>query len=92
MVKGCERRVIVYKSHDSKYFYEAYFFMKPDVCREDYKKSDILREVDRIIEESSMMPQRERKRITKRGIKRVMFFVFSCALSSIVTLFVCQMM
>lgn len=89
MVKGCERRVVVYKSNNSKYFYEAYFFIKPELCRRDYKKSDIAEEAQRIIEESVFGSAKRKKR--KGGVVLlVCVFLFGCMLSSLVTLFVCS--
>ena len=88
MVKGCERRVIVYKSKDSKYFLEAHFFVKPELCRRDYDKRDILDEANRIIEESC--GSRRRRINTKAAIFSLFSFLFGSALSSVVTLFLCQ--
>ena len=89
MVKGCERRVIVYKSKDSKYFLEAHFFVKPEICRRDYDKRDILDEANRIIEESCGS---RRRRNTKAAIFSLFSFLFGAALSSVVTLFLCHVL
>ena len=88
MVKGCERRVVVYKANDSKYFYEAYFFMKPEVCDKSYKKTDIMEEANRIIKESVLSSQRESKKKAFLWVLRVGILVFCCVLSSVVTYFV----
>ena len=88
MVKGCERRVVVYKANDSKYFLEAHFFLKPEVCGRDYKRTDMLEEANRIIRESCQSDSKNRKKGTKRVIFRVLFFLLACVLSSGVTLFV----
>ena len=90
MVKGCERRVVVYKTNDSKYFLEAYFFLKPEVCGRDYKKPDIVEEANRIIRESCVFDGKKGSKKLKTAIFRVLFFIFTCALSSGVTLFICS--
>ena len=88
MVKGCERRVVVYKANDSKYFDEAYFFMKPEVCDKSYKKTDILEEVNRIVKESVVSPNGKSKKKVFLWILRVGILFFCCALSSVVTYFI----
>ncbi len=88
MVKGCERRVIVYKSNDSKYFYEAYFFMKPEVCAKSYKKSDIIEEANRIVKESALGDGVRVKRRVREALLYASVFILGGVLSSIVTLFI----
>ena len=90
MVKGCERRVIVYKSKDSKYFLEAHFFVKPEICRRDYDKRDIVDEANRIIEESC--GSRRRRKTAKAAVFLLCSFLFGAALSSVVTLFLCHVL
>ena len=63
MVKGCERRVVVYKSNGSKYFCEAHFFLKPTLDMKIVRRADMLEEANRIIRESELAsPKRVKKR------------------------------
>ena len=88
MVKGCEKRVIVYKSNDSKYFDKAYFFMKSEVCDKSYKKTDILDEANRIVKESVFLPRGKSKKSVFFWVLRVGILLFCCAVSSLVTYFI----
>ena len=45
MLKGAQKRMIVIKTSDSKFFEEAYFVVKPN-CHED--ELDMIAEADRI--------------------------------------------
>ena len=47
MLKGAQKRMIVIKTSDSKFFEEAYFVVKPN-CYED--ELDMIVEADRIVE------------------------------------------
>lgn len=92
MVKGCERRVVVYKSNDSKYFCEAYFFLKPTLDRHDCKKRDMIEEANRIIRESAFCDTKKKRVRARTLVLRVGILLFSCALSSVVTLLLCSNM
>ena len=88
MVKGCERRVVVYKSNDSKYFCEAYFFIKPSFERHDVKKRELLDEANRIVKESALYGGADRKRRNKMLILYIAILTAVSLLSSGVTLFI----
>ncbi len=47
MIKGLERKIMLLKSTNSKYFDEAYFIMKDDIITCD--EGEILREAERIM-------------------------------------------
>ena len=82
MVKGCERRVVVYKSNKSKYFYEAHFILKEGVKLHSETKRDILEEANRIIRESTGQKRKEKQKNRERVIRGVFF------LSGILSFFV----
>ena len=52
MVRGCQRRVVFVKNTDSKIFSEAYFILSDEACKESRTDADIIREANRIIDES----------------------------------------
>ncbi len=88
MVKGCERRVVVYKSNGSKYFCEAHFFIKPTLDMKIVRRADMLEEANRIIRESELCRAPKQKKRTRALVFRVILFLFGCALSSAVTLLI----
>ena len=47
MIKGLERKMMLLKSTNSKYFDEAYLIMKDDISL--YDEGEILREAERIM-------------------------------------------
>lgn len=52
MVRGCQRRVVFIKNTDSKIFSEAYFILSDEAYKESHTDEDIIREANRIIDES----------------------------------------
>lgn len=80
MVKGCEKRVVVYKSRGSKYFSEVYFIMKEDERQKNGDKKDIIAEANKIINECAT--RKRKKKTRKREIfLRILFFVSGAILA-----------
>ena len=52
MVRGCQRRVVFIKNTESKIFSEAYFILSDEAYKESHTDEDIIREANRIIDES----------------------------------------
>lgn len=80
MVKGCERRLVIYKSKNSKYFSEVHFIMKEDLDGKKENRRDIIAEANKIVDEANMQGElggRKRKKLSK-----LLFFLLGCAFSS----------
>ena len=75
MVKGCERRVVIYKCKESKYFYEAHFIMKDGLELGRGKKSDIIAEANRIVGECSFDKSKGKKK--RQAVFRITIFALS---------------
>lgn len=66
--KGSERRVIIVKSASSKHFEEAHFFLRA----EDgalAPMDDLLREANRIVEQSLLPPLHKKRRDSQRWFR-----------------------
>ncbi len=80
MVKGCEKRVVVYKSRGSKYFSEVYFIMKEGAKEKNEEKKDIIAEANKIISECAI--RKRRKRTRKRELfVRILFLLSGAVLA-----------
>lgn len=77
MIKGLERKMMLLKSTNSKYFDEAYFIMKDDISL--YDEVEILREAERI-----MFSAETCKRIKKTNKRNVVKAVLFSLLSAII--------
>lgn len=53
MIKGAQKQMIVLRTGDSRYFDEAYFVLRREVRAHRGIKNDMLREANRILEESA---------------------------------------
>lgn len=73
MVKGCERRVVIYKTKESRYFSEAHFIMKDGLELDRERRRDVIEEANRIVRECSFD---RKKKIDKKGIFLRVLFVF----------------
>ncbi len=51
MVRGCHRRVVFLRTKDSRFFEEAYFFLREDVPPTE-GSADVIDEANRIVRES----------------------------------------
>lgn len=65
--KGSERRVIVVKSNNGKHFEEAHFYLK---AGEAASMPDLLREANRIVEQSLLPPLAKKTREKRRWFIR----------------------
>jgi len=61
MIKGAQKQMIVVSTGDSRYFDEAYFVIRREVKAASCRR-DMLREANRILEESSYAEEKPRKR------------------------------
>ena len=81
MVKGCERRLVIYKSKNSKYFSEVHFIMKEDLDTKKEKRRDIIAEANKIVEEANM--QNEAGKQKRKKLSNLLFFLLGCIFSSV---------
>ena len=75
MVKGCERRLVIYKSKDSKYFSEVHFIMKEEIDSKKALRRDIIEEANKIVSESTSLGEKRRKRKREKSSKLLFFFL-----------------
>ena len=75
MIKGCQKKMIVLRCGESKYFAEAFFVLR-DTCDGAVSNADMVSEANRIVEESlrGLPPHtRKRKRLSRRGAAAISF-------------------
>ena len=77
MIKGLERKMMLLKSTNSKYFDEAYLIMKDDISV--YDEGEILREAERILF-SAETCKRIKKSNKKRRFKSFLILVLGILL------------
>ena len=65
MIKGSQKQLIVVRTLGSPYFDEAYFVLRREIESQKHKKSDILKEANRILEESTLSYQSPQKKKSK---------------------------
>ena len=82
MIKGCERRLVIYKSKNSKYFSEVHFIMKEEIDSKKELRKDIIAEANKIVNESTSQCAKAKKRKSERRSK-FLFFFFGIAFSSL---------
>ena len=73
MVRGCQRRVVFLKNTDSSVFSEAYFILTDNDNTRGMSDEDMIREANRIIDESVGI--REREPIGKTLVKILIYSV-----------------
>ena len=66
-MRGIQRKMFVVRTEDSPYFEEAHFLLKCDRDTDAPDDGDILKEANRIVEES-LFPYARRKRKTRRSV------------------------
>ena len=66
MIKGSQKQLIVVRTLGSPYFDEAYFVLRREIESQKHKKSDILKEANRILEESTLSDPHPKKKKSKR--------------------------
>ena len=84
MVKGCERRLVIYKSTNSKYFSEIHFIMKEEIDTKNEKRNDIIAEANKIVEESMIKSEKLNKKARKR-LSFLLFFLLGFGFSSLIS-------
>ena len=52
MIKGCNKRVIVMKDTGNDVFEEAFFILKPEASKARLSEGDIIKQANRILEQS----------------------------------------
>ena len=62
MIKGAQKQLIVVRTQSSPYFDEAYFVLRREIESQKHKKTDILKEANRILEESTLSYQSPQKK------------------------------
>lgn len=63
MLKGSRRQLIVVRTGGSRYFDEAYFILRREMDASKTGREDILREANRILQESIPECKRKRRRL-----------------------------
>ena len=61
MLKGAQKRMIIVRTGDSRYFDEAYFVLRREVGAKSSSRTDMLREANRILEEGGVAPRSRRR-------------------------------
>ena len=82
MLKGAQKRMIIVRTGDSRYFDEAYFVLKNDSSSLDVKTHSLAEEADRIISESCILFTKKRKK--SRALGRAAFFSLGAGFASAV--------
>ena len=64
MLKGAQKQMIVVRTGDSRYFDEAYFILRREVPPGGTGRAELLREANRILEESGIerVPSEKKRR------------------------------
>lgn len=75
MIKGAQKQMIVLRTGDSRYFDEAYFVLRREIRTHRGIKNDILREANRILEETAT-PTAKPDMPAHRGGRRRGWMVF----------------
>lgn len=61
MIKGAQKQMIVVRTGDSRYFDEAYFVLRREVKPRRSTRDEMLKEANRILEESGIdLPRRKK--------------------------------
>lgn len=84
MLKGSQRQMIVVQTTKSRYFDGAYFILRREVGTVGEEETDILREANRIFEDSA--PGQSEK---KRRFSTFFAFLAGCALGGTVIFLLC---
>ncbi len=64
MIKGAQKQMIVLRTGNSRYFDEAYFVLRKEIQAKQESKDDMLREANRILEESALHRTSQKKNRT----------------------------
>lgn len=61
MIRGAQKQMLVVRTGGSRYFDGAYFVLRRELPRRGEGREDILREANRILEESGLDPRPPRR-------------------------------
>ena len=62
MLKGAQKRMIIVRTGDSRYFDEAYFVLRREIKPRRNSRDEMLKEANRILEESGIdLPKRKKR-------------------------------
>lgn len=64
MIKGTQKQMIVLRTANSRYFDEAYFVLRREIKPQKDRKTDMLGEANRILQESALSPSYLQKKRT----------------------------
>ncbi len=70
MIRGAKKQIVVLRTGGSRYFDAAYFVLRRDVER-DVAGTDILREANKIVAESTLSLPSKKRRLSQQSV----FFV-----------------
>lgn len=76
MIKGCQKKMIVLRGVESRYFTEAFFVLRDD-CPDAVPRADMVSEANRIISESASGARSAHQRKKKLSPRAAAFFYFS---------------
>lgn len=79
MVKGTQKQMVVLRTHDSRYYEEAYFVLRDGAQTRGESESSMMAEANRILDESMLMPQPKRKRRVPRWWAFAIGVLVGCA-------------
>ena len=88
MIKGAQKQMIVMRIGDSRYFEEAYFVLRREMGCGGPLRDEMVREANRILEESGMDLTRRKKRTSRA----VLLFVVGLLLGGGVALLLCRLL
>lgn len=80
MIKGLERKIVLLKNTNSRYFDEAYFIMKDDLA--SFDEGEILREAERIMFSAEGCKRIKGSR-KKRALRLALFIILGVLLGFI---------
>lgn len=83
VIKGSQKQMIVVRTGDSHYFDEAYFVLRREVDP-SRSRGDILREANRILEESSFASGRDKRKHRRGWIFFAVGILCGCLLAAVI--------
>lgn len=89
MIKGAQKQLIVVKTQGSPYFDEAYFVLRRELEAQKHKKTDILKEANRILEENTISCRAQQK---KKGRHFLPWFLAGILCGGVCALVLCLLL
>ncbi len=86
MLKGAQKRMIIVRTGDSRYFDEAYFVLRREVGTQASLQSDMLSEANRILEESGVSSKERRRSVKVCALFFLLGMLFGGGISVLVLL------